>query len=407
MKLALKNLKFSWLPLLFLALTAGSMIFVFFRKEMLYFVFFLFSSLFVIKNLYKRELLIFVQLLVLFLSLLAINYLFASSPQSTQKLLANIVIFTSSIFSAMYYYREENKKLFISHLYLILKLILIHALINFFIFPFVKPFLMNISNGRYDCFTFLNAFFYLKYTHSFSVLGIEFVRNQGIFWEPGILQIFLNLLLFILCFVKKKRGLIFWMTILAIFTTFSTTGLLVLFVQLLMSFSSEIRKNVLFIPIAVFMTLLMYYITSINISDKIHGEGKFSFQARFFDLVQPFYMVYENPITGVGLDDEQFVKTRQKTNFSLNLQAIDFSNVNDKGSTNSIMFFLAAAGIPFTLILLVMLYYQKLVPEKRKWFFIFVIISLMTEPIMLRPFFLTFVMSGGIYIINKFRWKIY
>ena len=38
---------------------------------------------------------------------------------------------------------------------------------------------------------------------------------------------------------------------------------------------------------------------------------------------------------------------------------------------------------------------------------IFIIISLMTEPIMLRPFFLTFVMSGGIYIIDKFRWKIY
>ena len=407
MKLASKHLKFSWLPMLFLVLTAGSMVFIFFRKEMLYFVFFLFSSLFVIKNLYKRELLIFVQLLVLFLSLLTFNYLFASSPQSTQKLLANIVIFTTSIFSAMYYYREENKKLFIPHLYLILKIILIHALINFFIFPFVKPFLINISNGRYDCVSFLNVFFYLKNTHSFSVLGIELVRNQGIFWEPGVLQIFLNLLLFIISFVKKKRGMIFWLTILAIFTTFSTTGLVVLFVQLLLSFSSEIRKNILFLPITAFMTLLMYYITSINISDKIHGTGQFSFQARFFDLVQPFYMLAENPITGVGLDDEQFIKTRQKTNFSLNLQAVDFSNVNDKGSTNSIMFFLAAAGIPFTLILLVMLYYQNLVPEKRKWFFIFVIISLMTEPIMLRPFFLTFVMSGGIYIINKFRWKIY
>ena len=155
------------------------------------------------------------------------------------------------------------------------------------------------------------------------------------------------------------------------------------------------------------MIVLVYYITSINVSDKLHGEGQYSFQARFFDLVQPFYMVAENPMTGVGLDDEQFIKTRQKTNFSLNLQVVDFSNVNDKGSTNSIMFFLAAAGIPFTLILLVMLYYQDFVPEKRKWFFILIIISLMTEPIMLRPFFLTFVMSGGIYIINKFRWKIY
>ena len=99
------------------------------------------------------------------------------------------------------------------------------------------------------------------------------------------------------------------------------------------------------------MTLLVYYITAINISDKLNGEGQYSFQARFFDLVQPLYMVAENPMTGVGLDDEQFIKTRQKTNFSLNLEAIDFSNVNDKGSTNSIMFFLAAAGIPFTLIL--------------------------------------------------------
>jgi hypothetical protein len=71
------------------------------------------------------------------------------------------------------------------------------------------------------------------------------------------------------------------------------------------------------------------------------------------------------------------------------------------------MFFLAAAGIPFTLMLLLMLYHQAFILEKRNLFFIFIIISLMTEPIMLRPFFLTFVISGGIGFINKFRWKIY
>ena len=110
--------------MLFLVLTGGSMIFVFFRKEMLYFVFFLFSTLFFIKNLYKRELSIFLKLISLFLSLLVINFLFASTSQSLQKLFANIVIFTTSIFSALYYYRDENKKLFIDHLYFVLKLIL-------------------------------------------------------------------------------------------------------------------------------------------------------------------------------------------------------------------------------------------------------------------------------------------
>ena len=117
MKIASKSLDFSWISMLFLVLTAGSMIFVFFRKEMLYFAFFLFFFLFFIKNLYKRELLIFVQLLILFLSMLLLNFLFATTSQSTQKLFANGVIFTTSIFSAMYYYRKENKKLFRKSLY--------------------------------------------------------------------------------------------------------------------------------------------------------------------------------------------------------------------------------------------------------------------------------------------------
>jgi hypothetical protein len=180
-----------------------------------------------------------------------------------------------------------------------------------------------------------------------------------------------------------------------------------MFVQIVMSFRVQIRKNILFLPVGALLIVLVYSITSANISDKLSGDGQYSFQVRFFDLIQPIYMVYENPLTGVGLDDEQFMNTRQKTNFSLNLQALDFSNVNDKGSTNSIMFFLAAAGIPFTLMLLLMLYHQAFILEKRNLFFIFIIISLMTEPIMLRPFFLTFVISGGIGFINKFRWKIY
>ena len=407
MKIASKSLDFSWISMLFLVLTAGSMIFVFFRKEMLYFAFFLFSTLFFIKNLYKRELIIFLKLTILFLSFLVINFLFASTSQSLQKLFANIVIFTTSIFSAMYYYRKENKKLFIDHLYFVLKLILIHSLISFFIYPFVKPFIFEISNSRYDCYTFLNLFFYLKNTHSLSVIGIDFVRNQGIFWEPGVLQIFLNLLLFIIAFIKKKKGLLFWITVLAILTTFSTTGLVVMFIQLLLSFGSEVKKNIFFLPFTILSIFLLYNITKKNVSDKLHGSGQYSFQARLFDLVQPFYMVSQNPMTGVGLDDEKFIKIRQNPSFSLSLKTIDFTNVKEKGSTNSIMFFLAAAGIPFTLLILLMLYFQNFIIEKRKWFFIFIFISLMTEPIMLRPFFLTFVMSGGIYLFNKFRWKIY
>lgn len=405
MKISFKRLFASWLPMLFLLFTGGSLLFVFFRKELLYFVFLLFLILISFKHIYKRELIIFTELMILFLSLLGINFLFADTSQSTQKLLANIIIFTTSILAALYYSREENKTLFLKHLYFVLKIILIHSLINFFIYPIVKPFLFELTNTRYDCMSFLNLFFYLQETHSLTLLGVEVVRNQGLFWEPGVLQIFLNFLLFLIAFVYKRKGLLYWLTILAIFTTFSTTGFVVMFLQLLMSMLKEVRKNIIFLPFGLLFIILVYFITSANISDKISGDGQFSFQARFFDLVQPMYMAYENPFTGVGLDDEQFVNTRSSTAYSLNLESLSFSNVNDRGSTNSIMFFLAGAGIPFTFILLLMLYQQQFILEKRNWFFIFIIISLMTEPILLRPFFLTFAMSGGIYLFNKFRWK--
>ena len=121
-------------------------------------------------------------------------------------------------------------------------------------------------------------------------------------------------------------------TIIAILTTFSTTGLVVMFVQLLLSlFGSEVRKNI-FLPFTILSVVLLYNITKKNVSDKLHGSGQYSFQARLyrFGSASLFYMVSQNPITGVGLDDEKWLKIRQNPSFSLNLKTIDFTNVNEK-----------------------------------------------------------------------------
>jgi hypothetical protein len=216
----------------------------------------------------------------------------------------------------------------------------------------------------------------------------------------------MNLLLFIEAFILKKRGLVFWLSILSIVSTFSTTGLLVMFIQLILYFFNTFKQNV-YISILVFGVIgVIYFITAANVQNKISGDGQVSFQARFFDLVQPLYILADHPLTGVGLDDEQYVSTRQNTSYSLNLNAVDFTN-RKKGSTNSVSFFLAAAGIPFFVVVFYMLYSQQLILEKRLWFFIFIVISLMSEPLLLRPFFLTFVMSGTIHFFEKFRWKEY
>ena len=401
MNVFLKKYNFDWLPMLLLVLSAGSLFFVFFRKELLYLTLIVFGGLFFTKYFFKNMVITLVVLCLLFFSLLGLNYIFSSNYQSTQKLLANGVIFLSSIFAALYYH---NKKQFVEHLYIVLKIVLVQSIINFIAYPFVKPFLFEISNNRYDCFTFFNTLFYLGDSHLFSVFGFEMSRNQGIFWEPGVLQIVLNLLLFIESFVFKRRGLVFTATVLAIISTFSTTGLIVMLIQLSIFFFKIIKQKTYLTPILLLVFGSIFLVAQVNVEDKLSGKGEFSFQSRFFDLVQPIYILKDNPITGVGLDDEKYLEVRQQPRYSLNLGVLDFSN-RSKGSTNSVMFFLAAAGIPFTIVIFVLLYNQQFFFEKRFWFFIFIFISLMTEPLLLRPFFLTLVMSGGIHIINKFKWK--
>ena len=406
MEIDLKKYNLKWLPMLLLSISAGSLAFVFFRKELLFVTFSLFAILFFIRGLYKTDLIRFFQLVVLFISLLLVNYNYASVEQSIQKLLSNILIFACSIFAALYYSREENKSQFINHLRLILKVVLIHSIINFLIYPSVELNLIEISNERYDCLTYNYLFYYLGETHLVNFFSFEIARNQGIFWEPGILQIFMNLLLFIEAFIFKRRGFIFWLTIFSIISTFSTTGLLVMFIQLSLYFFTAFKQNVYVSALVLVVIGLTYFITAANVQNKIFGDGQVSFQARLFDLVQPLYILADSPLTGVGLDDEQYVSTRQKTSYSLNLDVIDFTN-RKKGSTNSVTFFLAAAGLPFFIIVFYCLYNQQFVLEKRLWFFIFMVISLMTEPLLLRPFFLTFVMSGAIHFFDKFRWKEY
>lgn len=406
MEIDLKKYNLKWFPMFLLLISAGSLGFVFFRKELLFFTFFLFVVLFFIRGLYKGEIFRFFQLTVLFISLLLVNYYFAIVEQSTQKLFANILIFICSIFAALYYSREENKSQFVKHLRFILKLVLFHSIINFFIYPYIELSLVEIANERYNCLTFNNIFFYLGETHLIKFSSFEMARNQGIFWEPGILQIFMNLLLFIEAFIYKRRGFIFWLSILSIITTFSTTGLLVMFIQLVLFFFTAFKQNIYISTLILGVIGITYFITAANVQNKILGDGQVSFQARFFDLVQPLYILADNPITGVGLDDEQYISTRQKTSYSLNLEAIDFTN-RKKGSTNSVTFFLAAAGIPFFVIVFYLMYTQQFILEKRLWFFIFIVISLMSEPLLLRPFFLIFVMSGAIHFFDKFRWKEY
>ena len=53
--------------------------------------------------------------------------------------------------------------------------------------------------------TFYYLFYFEPVKHAFSFLGLELIRNQGWFWEPGVLQVYLNILLYLEGFIFKRK----------------------------------------------------------------------------------------------------------------------------------------------------------------------------------------------------------
>jgi hypothetical protein len=394
-----------------LVLSSGGLLFVF-NRNICYAIFLgiLLLAVFFSKDKLKtREVnsALFTGFTILFLFF--INYIFAISTQIINKYAYYFTVCIVSILTLLYFKNNKRKDVFINRLYFILKIILFHAGLNFLAYFFIKNNLSTISSVNNDYETFLNIFFYVPKKCLISVFGLEFCRNQGVFWEPGILQAFLNSLFFLEAFIIKRSKALLIVIVLVIFTTYSTTGLAILLLQGLVYVYNEFKKNKLFFLLIVSALIPIYLILQVNVQDKIQGEKEASFQKRFFDLTQPFYIALENPITGIGLDVEQFQKFREEfyftssaLNYIYNQTGVGLKvDVTDKGSSNSIMFLLAATGFPTALIFIYMFFKQQIITEKKWLWMSIMLISVMSEPLLLRPYFFIFIVSGFMSFYQK------
>lgn len=331
-----------------------------------------------------------------------INYVFAITEQTPNKYL--FYLLTAIISTLIFFHFQNNRTvdIFLKRISLGLRIIALHAFLNFILFFFVKNNLHIISSTYHESETFMNLFFYTPVRGVIDIFGLEFCRNQGLFWEPGVLQVFLNILFFIEAFVIKKSKSILVFTSFLILTTYSTTGLGLLLLQAIIYMRSEFKTNKLFIPIIISLIIPIYLVFNLNLDNKIKGENESSFQKRIFDLTQPLFIALEYPLTGIGLDLFQFQKVRQEfyiTSSSLQSMYSAFGidakvEVSDKGSSNSIMFLLAGTGFPTTILLMYMFFKQQIITEKKWLWMLIMLISVMSVPLLLRPFFFIFIISG-------------
>ena len=413
MKYKMSHRIFDNILVFFLVMSTGGMLFVLNRNLMsvLFFILLLFGIFFLGVPLRKR--IVNASIVTFFVVTLLgfVNYSFAIVDQSSNKYLFHFLTITISILFVFHFANNRENETFIKRLYFVLQLISLHALLNFFSYFFVKNSLTTVNSAFNEFETFKQIFYYATDKGIVNLFGFDFCRNQGFFWEPGVLQIFLNILFFLEAFIFRKNKLILLLTTFLILTTYSTTGLIILIIQFSIYNKSQIRERRLIFPLLVFLLLPITQIININFDEKFKGENQGSFQKRLFDLTQPFFIALENPVTGIGLDLFQFQKIREEFYISSSSLAnintligadsrID-TYITDKGSSNSVMFLFAATGFPTALLLLYMFFKQRIVQNNRALWLIILLFSIMSEPLLLRPFFFIFIISGFIYIFSK------
>ena len=114
-----------------------------------------------------------------------------------------------------------------------------------------------------------------------------------------------------------------------------------------------------------------------------------------------------------GLDLYQFQKLRYE--FYIDSESLELINETlgvslkgagtSAGSANSLTFLLAAMGFPTAILFVFMFLRQKIINNHRLLFYFIVFVSVMSEPLFLRPFFFIYIISGFYYFFIKFTNK--
>lgn len=142
----------------------------------------------------------------------------------------------------------------------------------------------------------------------FNFHGFELTpkRNSGPFWEPGAFSIFLNIALFF-HLLKKKRLLTFKSIILiaTIITTYSTSGILTLFV-ILTWYLYQVKTNLLIRIISLLAATILFVnvyfevdFLGRKVQDNIE-EATTTTGSRFGSALADWLLFKQNPIIGYG-----------------------------------------------------------------------------------------------------------
>ena len=252
--------------------------------------------------------------------------------------------------------------------------------------------------------TFLGLFWYNTIGGPSFFNGLRFT---GIVWEVGIWQFFLNANL-IFAFYNRKNLKYILLSIIAVITSFSTTGLILLGVVLLYSFilNNSIKFNHLLVLLII--GIFAFPFIQDNIVDKFTGKNAGSGLTRIADIYSGAILIKNSPFLGSDVDNATASNNFEAYKIKRDLWNGNFTDGAFDGyitvkNSNGIMRFIIDWGLPFSLFLIFKSLRSNLFADKKLMFFFFItlLISMFSEAISRTGFFYFFILSGLIFKKNK------
>lgn len=201
--------------------------------------------------------------------------------------------------------------------------------------------------------------FYFALFSNIPVTADGFIRNYGPFREPGVFQMFIIISLINRIFMTKSKLWKIIVLIIALLTTFSTTGYIaLLFVVLALLFQTDNINRTLKWGSIIFLFIAILYLAIAtdllfktgygSVLGKLLDSDSISANSRIASLASNIHMFEQNPIFGKGI-------TYVDENFS-NICQLIFGRPY-LNNTNTVFIQLARFGLPFVAVML-MRYYK-------------------------------------------------
>jgi hypothetical protein len=306
-----------------------------------------------------------------------------------------LVNFIAAIAILNYFLFQPIEK-FKYSLYKLLRFLPFQAILTF-LFAIFLPFLFSpiqINGTTYETLG-------LIFNHH-TMLETDLInpRPDGFFYEPGVFQFYLNLCLYLSLFVFKEFKISF-LTIIAILTLQSSTGVIILVIQLIVyllfnnTFAKYFRHWSIKFLIVICIILPVFFFVKSNIENKIVGENSGSFLARQYDFLSGVSVIINHPFLGIGFDYKNYKAIAG--NFTFNGIGLDESSItafkDRETSSNGLVFLFYSIGIPLSLVFIYGTFRQHFLPDKIVIGSI-LLTTLFGEMLVFTPFFLFFIFSG-------------